>query len=259
MPARARFRVILYEYPFNERIRTYLRLEHLLHRLSSLLAHTAALDHHFALVTLFEIMDMVGRIDIKTDVLKDLENHKAYLSAQRGNPAIAQEALEAFAGYVENAFSTLKRQHGKPCSQLTEDDWLMSVRSRIFIPGGTCSFDLPAYHAWQEGHADARLADLSRWISHLQPLANALALLLHMLRDSGTPQMAQAQQGQFQHALPQGRQVQLIRLSLPKKMNVVPKISGNRLLISIQFMQQLAGNKSAPVADDVAFELAFCS
>ena len=239
MPARARFRVILYEYPFNERIRTYLRLEHLLHRLGSLLAHTAALDHHFALVTLFEIMDMAGRIDIKTDVLKDLENHKAYLSAQRGNPAIAQEALEAFAGYVENAFSTLKRQHGKPCSQLTEDDWLMSVRSRIFIPGGTCSFDLPAYH--------------------VQPLANALALLLHMLRDSGTPQMAQAQQGQFQHALPQGRQVQLIRLSLPKKMNVVPKISGNRLLISIQFMQQLAGNKSAPVADDVAFELALCS
>ena len=93
----------------------------------------------------------------------------------------------------------------------------------------------------------------------MQPLANALALLLHMLRDSGTPQMAQAQQGQFQHALPQGRQVQLIRLSLPKKMNVVPKISGNRLLISIQFMQQLAGNKSAPVADDVAFELALCS
>jgi hypothetical protein len=46
--------VILYEYPFNEKIRTYLRLEHQFARLFTLLERLDALDHHFALITLFE-------------------------------------------------------------------------------------------------------------------------------------------------------------------------------------------------------------
>ena len=40
--------VILYEYPFNERIRTYLRLEHLFRKLNQLIARDDALDHHYA-------------------------------------------------------------------------------------------------------------------------------------------------------------------------------------------------------------------
>jgi len=45
--------VILYEYPFNERIRTYLRLEHLFRRLGELVPAESPLSHHFALVTIF--------------------------------------------------------------------------------------------------------------------------------------------------------------------------------------------------------------
>jgi cell division protein ZapD len=65
--------VILYEYPFNERIRTYLRLEHLFVRLNELIAREHALDHHYALTTIFEIMDVGARADLKSDVLKDLD------------------------------------------------------------------------------------------------------------------------------------------------------------------------------------------
>ncbi len=53
--------MILYEYPFNERIRTYLRLQHLFNRLGQLMVRTEALDHHFALTTLFEVMEVASR------------------------------------------------------------------------------------------------------------------------------------------------------------------------------------------------------
>ena len=66
--------VILYEYPFNERIRTYLRLEHLFLRLDELVARETPLDHHYALTTLFEIMDVATRADLKSDVLKDFHD-----------------------------------------------------------------------------------------------------------------------------------------------------------------------------------------
>ena len=71
--------MILYEYPFNERIRTYLRLEHLFRRLSELMARDDALDHHYALATIFEVMDVGARADLKSDVLKDLEKQKHLL------------------------------------------------------------------------------------------------------------------------------------------------------------------------------------
>ncbi|MEP6965626.1 MAG: cell division protein ZapD, partial [Polaromonas sp.] len=45
--------MILYEYPFNERIRTYLRLEHLLQRLGELVKRESPIDHHYALATIF--------------------------------------------------------------------------------------------------------------------------------------------------------------------------------------------------------------
>ena len=251
--------MILYEYPFNERIRTYLRLEHLLHRLGYLLERKDALDHHFALMTLFDTMDMIGRVDVKTDLLKDLENQKAYLASQRDNPAIAQDRLETFAGYVEHAFAALKQQHGKPLAHLADNDWLMSVRSRVMLPGATCSFDHPGYHAWQHAPVAKRASDLARWAASLQPLSDALNLLLRMLRSSGTPQMAMAERAQFQQALPQGRVVQLIRLQVSSPTDLIPEISGNRMLVSIRFMQSVAEGKPQPAECDVLFEMALCS
>ena len=43
----------------------------------------------------------------------------------------------------------------------------MSIRSRVGIPGGTCSFDLPAYHAWQNLDPRYRQRDLEDWASEL--------------------------------------------------------------------------------------------
>jgi cell division protein ZapD len=86
--------VILYEYPLHERIRTYLRLEHLSIRLHQLASRIDDLDHHFALATLFEIMDVAARADLKSDVLKDLDKQRHILDGYRGNPAIAESVLD---------------------------------------------------------------------------------------------------------------------------------------------------------------------
>ncbi|MCK7499387.1 MAG: cell division protein ZapD [Comamonadaceae bacterium] len=47
-----------------------LRLEHLFDRLGQLVARDAPVDHHFALATLFEIMDVASRADLKSDLLQ---------------------------------------------------------------------------------------------------------------------------------------------------------------------------------------------
>ena len=141
--------MILYEYPFNERIRTYLRLEHLFSRLSELMRRESALDHHYALATIFEVMDVGSRADLKSDVLKDLEKQKQIFNNYRGNPSISEDALDEVIAELDDCFVALNSLPGKAGQALTESDWLMSVRSRMAIPGGTCEFDLPAYYTWQ--------------------------------------------------------------------------------------------------------------
>ena len=247
--------MILYEYPFNERIRTYLRLEQMLQRLSDMMARDNPHDHHFALVTLFEVMDIAARADLKADILKDLERQKGLMSSYRGNPAIHEASLNQVIDQLEGAYTALNQQLGKAGSELLDNDWLMSVRSRTVIPGGTCSFDLPSYHAWQHLPSHVRKQQLLEWTQPIGPLAHAVTLLLKLQptpRGQG-PAKAQDQQeqakGQIEIPAPTGvdreqqigrrwllaAQVQLLRVCqqcLPCPRHHL--CSGRRLVLRVQ-------------------------
>ncbi len=251
--------VILYEYPINERIRTYLRLEHLFLRLAELVSRESALDHHYALTTLFEVMDVGARADLKSDVLKDLDRQKHILDGYRGNPAIAENVLDDVISRLDHCFLALNTLPGKAGQSLTENDWLMSIRSRVGIPGGTCEFDLPAYYAWQHKTSDQRRSDLMQWVATLAPLAESIHVLLQLLRDSGAPQKVIANGGKHQQNLPQGRAFQLLRLALDPALGLVPEISGNRLMVSIRLMRQGDDDRLHACHEDAAFEIALCS
>ncbi|MDR3371174.1 cell division protein ZapD [Rhodoferax sp.] len=251
--------MILYEYPLHERVRTYLRLEHLFLRLHQLVTRVDALDHHFALVTLFEIMDVAARADLKSDLLKDLDKQRHLLDGYRGNPAIAETVLDKVVGEIDQCYAALNGQQGKAGQPLTENDWLMSIRSRISIPGGTCEFDLPSYYAWQHKTGVSRQTDLHQWTSTLTALSDAVQLLVKLLRDSGTPQKVIANGGQFQQNLPQSRTFLLMRVALDVAQELIPEISGNRLMVSVRLMQLGEDLRPHLVTDDVAFELALCS
>jgi cell division protein ZapD len=251
--------LVLYEYPFNEGIRTMLRLEHLFDRLGQLVARDEAVDHHFALATIFEIMDVASRADLKSDLLKELERHRSQLHGFRGHPGISEAALDEVIGRIDRAFSGLNQLQGKAGQALAGNDWLMSIRSRINIPGGTCEFDLPAYYAWQQHEAARRRADLQGWMSSLTPLAEALQVLLGLLRDSGSPLKLVAVAGQYQQSLPQGKVYQLLRVRIAPDTGLVPEISGHRLMVSIRFMKPDAEGRLRGAGTDTPFELRLCA
>ncbi len=250
--------MVLYEFPFNESIRTMLRLEHLFDRLGQLIVRETPVDHHYALSTIFEIMDVASRADLKSDLLRDLGIQRAQLNNYRGNPSISEAVLDEVVGKIDHAFNGLNQLQGKAGHTLTSNEWLMSVRSRISIPGGTCEFDLPAYYAWQQHTAQRRRTDLLHWAESLMPLAEALSVLLGLLRDSGMAQKVVATAGQFQQTLPAGRSYQLLRLRINPDLQLVPEISGHRLMVSVRFMQQDNDGRLKQRHADTTFELTLC-
>ncbi len=251
--------MVLYEYPFNESIRTMLRLEHLFDRLGKLLTRDDVVDHHYALATLFEIMDVASRADLKSDLLKELDRQRLQLLGYRGNPAIAEGLLNEVIGKVDHAFNGLNQLAGKAGHSLNSNEWLMSVRSRISIPGGTCEFDLPAYYAWQQHEPTKRRADLMQWVNTMMPLAEALQVLLSLLRDSGVPQKVIAKAGHYQQSLPQNRVYHLLRLRIDPALQLVPEISGHRLMVTVRMMKQDAEGRLKPAPVDASFELTLCT
>lgn len=251
--------MILYEYPFNERIRTYLRLEQLFLRLQALATRETPIDHHYALATIFEIMDVGARSDLKTEVLKELDRQKHQLNGYRGNPAISEDVLDGITGELQACFSSLSDLCGKVGQPLNEDELLMSIRSRIGIPGATFAFDLPAYHAWQHLAADVRQQDLQGWMSSLVPLAEAVSLLLRLVRNSGTAQRVLTCAGAYQQVLPQGRTFQLLRLRLNSALGLIPEISCTHLMVSVRLLCRGSSGRLQTCRDNSMFELTLCS
>ena len=251
--------MILYEYPFNESIRTQLRLERLFVRWALLNQRDHPVDHHFALATLFEIMDVAGQVDVRADLLKALQRHHATFLSYQGNPQVSQSTLAQVLERLHNVLRALEKTSGKTGAILMSNDWLMEIRQQLLIPGGSCEFDLPAYHAWQHNPPERRRNDLLQWAESLQPLADALNVALGLLRDTGTWRSAHSQGGQFQQNLPAGRPHQLLRLRLDSNQEIVPELKGHPLMVSVRLMHVDTDGRLRPYAGDANFEVALCS
>ncbi len=250
--------MITYEYPFNERIRTLLRLEDLFDRARYFLARQDALDHHAALLTLFEILEVASRADLKSDLLQELERHKQVLLSFRNNPEISEEVLNRVLAEIEHASAALFSMSGKIGQYLRENEWLMSIKQRTGIPGGVCEFDLPSYHYWLHRDSGSRAFDLHGWINPLYPVRDASAIVLRLLRESGKPSKIVAQQGLFQQMLG-GRVVQMVGIRLPQDSEFIPEISANKYALNIRFA--IFGDDARPhtCSSNVEFELTLCN
>jgi cell division protein ZapD len=250
--------VITYEYPLVERIRTMLRLEDLFERARFFLDRSEAPEHHAALLTLFEVLEVASRADLKSDLLQELERQKQVMHTFRGNPDIDQDVLAQVAGAIEEASNGLFGMSGRIGQYLRENEWLMSIKQRTGIPGGACEFDLPSYHHWLHRDARERLDDLHGWFSPLYPLRDASAIVLRLLRESGKPAEVLAQAGSFQQMLG-GRVAQMVRIRLPVSADCVPEISANKYALNVRFMLLDRDARPRACETDVAFELTFCN
>ena len=251
--------MITYEYPFNERIRTLLRLEDLFEKTAHFAQEDGALEHHAALVALFEILEVASRADLKMDLIQELERQRQTLLAFRNNPDISEEALSGALYEIESSSAALLAMAGKIGQYLRDNDWLMSIKSRAAIPGGVCEFDLPSYHWWLHRAPGIRREAISEWTRPLLPLRDAAAIVLRLLRSSGRPKEHTAVSGQFQLNLG-GTAAQMVRVEVGVEEPAVPEVSANKYFLNIRFTNPPAGELKAKVAErDVPFALTFCN
>lgn len=250
--------MISYEFPLNEKVRTWLRLEDLFARINHFMNGELSLEHHAALTTLFEIHEVSSRPELKSELLQELERQKRSLASLHNNPAISEQALDQVLNEIDQASADLLGMTGKVGVNLRENEWLMSIRQRASIPGGTCQFDLPSYHYWQNQPVSLRQENLQEWLAPTLPISAAIDFLLHLLRENGRTIAFTALRGSFQQ-MQGGRSAQLISVSLDKKLACIPEFSANKYAINLRFIVANYAAKSSLFEQDVPFDLTFCT
>ncbi len=249
--------MILFEYPFNERVRALMRLESLLDRMMFFAKPGDARHHQVALGALFDLLDATERTDMKGTVLQDLERQRGVLQSLRDHPSVDPNTLGAMLVEIERVVLNLNAA-GKTGQELRANEWLSSLRGRLAVPGGGTQVDMPSFHAWQYRSEAQRCADLQRWMSSLMPLQAGIGMVMRLLRETGQPTEAIAPQGAYQQMLA-GKTYQLLRVWVDASAGVFPEISANKYMVWIRYSAQDGEQRPQAVTRDVAFKMTLCA
>lgn len=235
-----------------------LRLEDLFERLVFFLYQEDVREHHIALKTLFEITEVIGRIDIKSDLTKELERQRQALLIFRTDSNIKQNALEIILSEIEKTIASLGQICGRIGQNLIDNEWLASICNRAVIPGGACKFDLPSYYAWQQFSAAHRRNDIEEWIAPFLPLRDAILIILRLTRESGKTSKVIATHGSYQKML-SGDSYKLMQVRVSPDLNIVPEASINKYMLWIRLTIQNINMRPKAVDIDVSLQLTLCN
>ena len=249
----------IFEQPLNERIRMCLRVETLMKRFHYFGALKGDWSAYSALLTVLELTALLERGDFKQELMKELERQHVVLKALSKHQEIDQSKLDLILSKQKSALERMHRLDGKLGEHLKRVDFLLGIKQRTSIPGGTCDFDLPQLRFWMNRDSEKRIADLQVWVAPYCELESVIELILKVIRDSANEKSMVAENGFYQKPLDSKQPTQMIRISIDAGEHIYPEISAGKHRYSVRFMQPQEDDKlPVQVKQDVNFLLGVC-
>ena len=243
---------VLFEHPLNEKMRTWLRIEFLTQQLSGaqIIADHAGALHFFR--NAGDLLDVFERGEVRSELLKELDRQQRKLQAWEAVPGVDRDRIDSLRHQLKACASVL--MSAPRIGQLLREDRLIAlVRQRLSIPGGCCSFDLPTLHIWLHLPQAQRDNQVEIWLRSLDPLLQALTLILDLIRNSAEFRKQTSLNGFYQD---NAEGADLLRLRLPLADELYPQVSGHKSRFAIRFLPLDSENGLVPERLD--FELACC-
>lgn len=250
---------LVFEQPLSERVRTFLRLELLFQQYRAHRRHETQNGARATLDALLDLLVVISRSDLKSDILKELTDQYHHMSRLAARPSVDQERLKGVLAEITEVLNELQQLATQFANSLLRgSDFLTSILNRSTIPGGTCGFDLPHYHWWLSQPRARITRDLDAWFADLRPFERAILLYLKLLRSSVPAEPLTARNGIYLHT-PTGPCL-LVRVMVPPTHSVYPEISAGRHRFTVRFMamRELA-SRAQQSQDDIAFQLQCCN
>ncbi|MEZ5534727.1 MAG: cell division protein ZapD [Thiolinea sp.] len=246
--------MIIYEQPFNEKVRLFLRLELLVSRFRYHLTSNKQPDIISALTLLLELYNLSARIDLKSDMIKEIDRSSQSvrrLIAETGEQDVTLERLTDHS-------NQLYQLRGPLGQHLRTHTFFSTLRQRASLPGGMNSFDIPLLNYWLGNGQEVCVRDLQNWCEPFMQTADAASFLLNLVRTYCEGKNHVAQAGFFQLSLRES--YHLLQIELPDDAGVYPEISAGKQRFSLRFVELSSlDERGKQAAGDVSFRLKLCA
>ena len=211
------------------------------------------------IATLLEIMAILSRGDVRSEVHKELDQQLDALQRFKSQPGVDTGRLDSLINNLIESRTQISGSGNHFLRPLKDSVFLNAIKQRSAIPGGTCEFDLPEYSHWLRQTFERRQQDMSDWISAIRPLCDAVIEVLWLIRESAQPVDSLATNGMYQHNMQKDVQCRLLRVSLPKDDTLYPEISGSQHRFTVRFLEwSTIECRAVQSGRDVAFQLSVC-
>lgn len=248
-----------YEQPLSERMRTFLRLEFLYQQMLYNSEREVDWDARATIATLLDILAILSRGDVRSDVHKELDHQLGILERFQSKPGVDGGRLDTLIHNLAASRDELSRIGTAFLQPLKDCDFLNAIKHRSAIPGGTCEFDLPEYSHWLRQPFERRKQDMDEWLGTIRPVCDAATELLWLLRESAQPSEKMAINGMYQHNMQKDGNCRLLRVSLEGKQALFPEISGSQHRFTLRFLEwSTIESRAVQTGHDVAFKLSVC-
>jgi len=251
--------VLHYEQPLSERMRTFLRLEFLYQQILYNCEEEADWATRATIGTLLEVLAILSRGDVRSDVHKELDHQLGILERFQSQPGVDDGRLDTLIHNLRSSRDELSRIGTAFLNPLKDCDFLNAIKHRSAIPGGTCEFDLPEYSHWLRQPFARRQEDMDKWLGAIRPVCDAAAELLWLIRESAQPTERMAINGMYQHSMQKDGNCRLLRVSLENNGALFPEISGSQHRFTVRFLEwSTIDSRAVQTGHDVPFKLSIC-
>ena len=247
---------IIYEQPVAENIRNFLKCEYLYEKYTHALDQGDIWSIRSSITTLIEISDFMLRINLKVELLKELEKSKLYIDVLKENNLIDILKYDAYHVKIVECLDKLNDIENNPSKTIVDNDFLMQIKNKLYIPGGDNFFDNPSYLNFLASNKSKIYDSINKWYYPFKYLFISSELILSIKRSNAKFEKYTSNLSFFEKRLDTKDRIDLVRIRLQKDINVFPDISVNRQNINIIFKYSLGGKiLSRAVEDNVNFEI----
>jgi len=251
----------LYEFPFNNKMRMFMRIEVCFEQIEYHMQHLHKWDIQACLAALMELFKIIESNDLKNIFSKELEKHYANLSSYlKLSSSINTYKLTSILAEIEEAIALLNITNNKISRSMIESDPLLNnAWQKIFTNSIINPCDIPSYYYWLQQPMAICEQKIKEWLKHLEPIKICIRLLLEITRESSLFETKISNNGFYQQILNAQNICQLIRLQVEGGCDYFPEVSGSKHRVNIRFMTYSHEDpKLVQTAHDIKFQVAAC-
>ena len=227
--------MITYEFPLNERVRKFLRIEEIFRRIEMQLSKTK-FDDYACFISYFCTMATASRTDLKVELIQEVEKQRSLISKK-----IKTKKNIFVQNQLRKVKSGLEKSKIKTGFDFGGDKFLHELRTRAISPSGIVITDFPELQYWLETTPEKdRKKYFINKMKIYRPIKIAVEVLLDILRNNVETDSMTSKIESVQYKLNPLLQNDFVTISLPESSKYFPNISTNKYAVNIHFAKTIS-------------------